>query len=651
MRVSLAGPIRLLFLLAAACLVGVGHRAHAATFAVDTVADGSDDAPGDGTCSAGGQCTLRAAIDEANALAGADTITVPAGTYGFGAVGGASSLEIASDLTITGAGSPATILNGAVFQRVIGIVAAATVVIEDMTIMNGLSGTDDGCGGGGICNGLGNLTLRRMLIQANLAQLGGAIANGVSSGSGAFLEIVDSTITGNQALGDLLQGIGGAGGGLLNYGTAVIENSTFDHNLALATVGIFGGGGALRVIAGSVVVRNSTITDNVSGHGEAIMAIPETLCSPSIPGCITVGAGTVLLENVTVAGNDGMSPAILSDRTTIRNTIVADNAPADCYPSLISAGYNLVEDLTDASVTCTVTGDPTGNQIGVDPQLGPLAPNGGPTRTMAPAATSPVLEAGNPAIPGSGGNACLAADQRHVARPQGVRCDIGAVEREPATCGNGIVELGELCDDGNTSNDDCCPSACVPAASGTSCGGDGDLCTTDACNATGACIHTPLTTGCCAPASCGSAAKAMLSIRRPVSRPPSFNLKIVPSPAVAKTDFGNPNILTGVDVCVFEQGSGDRKLLASVPFGGTCQGKPCWKETARGFRYRDRQGTIQGVRSILLKSGAAAKAQIAAKGRGATLRLEPLPLATPLRIEVRRSDASICWGGDLATAR
>ena len=72
---------------------------------------------------------------------------------------------------------------------------------------------------------------------------------------------------------------------------------------------------------------------------------------------------------------------------------------------------------------------------GQDPKLGPLTNNGGPTETRALLHGSPAIDAGNPATPGSGGNACEATDQRGVARPQdgdagGVAtCDIGAFER------------------------------------------------------------------------------------------------------------------------------------------------------------------------------------------------------------------------------
>src|SRR5262249_62138661 len=77
---------------------------------------------------------------------------------------------------------------------------------------------------------------------------------------------------------------------------------------------------------------------------------------------------------------------------------------------------------------CTSVGDTTSNILGVDPKLGSLADNGGPARTNALLATSPAIDAGDPAPPGSGGAACRGTDERGVPRPQGARCDIGAFE-------------------------------------------------------------------------------------------------------------------------------------------------------------------------------------------------------------------------------
>ena len=132
--------------------------ANAATFIVNTTADTQDALAGDGICAdSGGGCSLRAAITEANALAGADIITLPAGTYTItlpttgedANVGGdfdiTSSLTTSS-LTINGAGSGTTIIQAnalpamateGVIHCVMGIL---TVVINGVTVRHG---TDD----------------------------------------------------------------------------------------------------------------------------------------------------------------------------------------------------------------------------------------------------------------------------------------------------------------------------------------------------------------------------------------------------------------------------------------------------------------------------------------------------------------------------
>src|SRR5215210_730587 len=110
--------VRVVFALAfAIAMTAFSVNINAATFVVNTTADTQDAAPGNGVCAdGGGACSLRAAITEANALAGADTITVPAGTYTTTIAGtnenanANGDFDIASPLTINGAGGGATIV-------------------------------------------------------------------------------------------------------------------------------------------------------------------------------------------------------------------------------------------------------------------------------------------------------------------------------------------------------------------------------------------------------------------------------------------------------------------------------------------------------------------------------------------------------------
>ena len=124
--------------------------AQAAVFTVNSPADAVDANPGNGVCetaSGNGVCTLRAAIQEANALAGADTITLPPNSYLLNVV---TELGITDSLTITGGGAPTTVIDGNKSVRpngrVLAIGSGITVSISGVTIRNG--GT--GGGGGGI---------------------------------------------------------------------------------------------------------------------------------------------------------------------------------------------------------------------------------------------------------------------------------------------------------------------------------------------------------------------------------------------------------------------------------------------------------------------------------------------------------------------
>lgn len=304
--------------------------------------------------------------------------------------------------------------------------------------------------GGGIATFTGTLALRNSVVEHNQAgRLGGGVfisteqepvhtevtisatrisanatgtndndlGGGIYITGGASLALAHSSISDNTA---------GGGAGLFSYfpQTALtIDQSTFSGNSTA------GDGGALWISSGVQALTNLTLSNNTAGRGGAIFVGTGT--------SIDVGEAAATLNHLTIAGNRataGSSLFIDTGSLRLQNTIVAhalgegghcafSNNPI----SYQTDGYNLADD-----DSCALDND--GDRQNTDPQLAPLADNGGPTLTHLPLATSPAIDAG-------GGN-CATIDQRDLARPQGSTCDIGAVEMIAAgiTCG-GLVPV------------------------------------------------------------------------------------------------------------------------------------------------------------------------------------------------------------------
>jgi predicted outer membrane repeat protein len=156
------------------------------------------------------------------------------------------------------------------------------------------------------------------------------------------------------------------------------------------------------------------------------------------------------MTNSSFSGNSAISfggGIYNSDTVSLRNTIVA-NSPSggNCSGTITNGGNNL-----DSGDTCG-WGSNNGSLSNIDPKLGPLAANGGPTQTMALLPGSPAINAG--ADPG-----CPATDQRGVARPQGAHCDIGAYEAPTLTmlksggaADGWVLESSETSNQGGTIN-------------------------------------------------------------------------------------------------------------------------------------------------------------------------------------------------------
>ena len=386
--------------LALLALTAAPPAVQAAVFTPDRTTDSAD-----GACDA--HCSLREAILAANATAGDDVIVLRPGVYRLSLAGAGEDLaatgdlDIRGDLVLLGDRAANTIIDADGIDRVLDIAAGVTVEIRDVTLRNGrVQGA--GTSGGGVRN-RGALTLARSVVTANTSTEGSG--GGISSSeSDSALTLSQSTVSDNTA--------GGRGGGLAIDGTATLTNVTISGNRSLTD---FGGGLYFSSNTRSTV-DNATITGNSAAQR----------------------GGGVVAE----------SAPFLGTAPEIANSILAGNtasAEPDCSGAVSSLGYNLVGNGTGCISFSPANHDLEGSTGALlDPRLGPLASNGGPTPTHALLAGSPALDAGNPAAPGSGGAACEATDQRGAPRPGGARCDIGAFEREAANvcvAGGGVLCL------------------------------------------------------------------------------------------------------------------------------------------------------------------------------------------------------------------
>jgi hypothetical protein len=115
--------------------------------------------------------------------------------------------------------------------------------------------------------------------------------------------------------------------------------------------------------------------------------------------------------------------------------------------------------------------------------------------------------------------------------------------------------------------------------------------------------------------------------------------KWVKGEATSKGDFGAPLASTDYAFCLYD-GTASLVSSAEAPADGVCDGKPCWRETPRGFKYRQR-GTPTKLQ-MLLKSGEAGKASIIVKGAGGVPPIPRLPIAMPVTVQLV-NDAGTCW--------
>ena len=428
----------------AAAGLALSPTAFAATFQVTNTADS-------------GAGSLRDAITQANASAGADTITFAPSVSGTITLT-TGSLHITDAIDIQGPGADVlTIAGGTRLARpsapsyyysrpptsdiVIGYgkggglgapaaaLAATPVTISGLTITGGYSGK-----GGGIYAYNTLLTVNNCNVTGNAAYYsGGGI---YVAGYYSKLTANNSTISNNTA--------NYSGGGVATTASAItISQSSVTGNSASGGAGIFvhnDNSNMLTVTASTVSGNNATDTYRYSGGGGVYARHVSATISDSTIANNTAGVGggfvshisggnyySSLLNNSTVSGNSAnygggivqtySGPIAVSNSAIGANTAGMDADAGTPSGGSIAAAFSLIGDTGGATIT-----DNGGNLLNTAPQLGALANNGGPTQTMLPLAGSPLIDAGDPAFSG------LSTDQRGYVRIVNGRVDMGATE-------------------------------------------------------------------------------------------------------------------------------------------------------------------------------------------------------------------------------
>jgi hypothetical protein len=394
-----------------------------------------------------GPGSLRQAIQTANSIGG--------GTITFSNVTGlitltSGELVVTQNVSILGPGRDVLAVSGNSASRVFNFGSNVVGLLSGLAIRNGIATRTnlfEAAFGGGVLN-KGNLTIIDSYVTNNFAHefrgdAGGGIA---SSGS---LTLSNVIVSGNSAEDN--------GGGLSVEGNATIIGSKIYNNSAHQNAG------GIWFSSGVMSIAKSSISDNAAQYAGGlaiwwggVASISDSTINGNEAHTLGGGGGVqnkgdLSLVNCTISGNEAIfggggiqnNGILHATNCTVAfnreftlptggggvhnrsnfyamNTIIASNsaaAPAvsDFGGVLTSRGHNLIGNLP------TIIGDAAGNLYGVDPRLGPLQDNGGPTWTHELLPNSPALDGGRTF-------GAPVTDQRGTARPQGAAVDIGAFE-------------------------------------------------------------------------------------------------------------------------------------------------------------------------------------------------------------------------------
>jgi hypothetical protein len=453
-------PIAVLLAAGILAIFAAPSAAPAAQFFVNSTSDGHD-AVLDGVCAAAGSglCTLRAAVEEAQAQAQVDAIRLEQGEYVLDLGGLPDLLYEANHLWIVGQGPYQTVIRGSAagshFIDVYGGLVLLDLQIKEFDRQGDV-------GGVALVYPGGQMLVQRCVLWGNSAPAGGSIY------SGGNLTVRDTAFAfGSATHSDPTQRIGGE---IVAQGTFLCERCIFEAASAR-------GGGAVLVAYGSATIRDSFFSGNGAVYGGAIATIGESsteisnstfhgnfatthgggIANLTVSSSISVHSSTFTANradtDLDYVGRGGAVHNCCANGSRISNSILSGNLgtlriiepipvvlewPQDCSGPFVSNGYNLV--LNNSQGFCQLSIPP----IASDPGLGPLRYNGGMTATMAIGPDSVAFNAGDPSGCRNADDNLLEFDQRGSERHAFGRCDLGAFEYGSLIFSDGFEPWGLL---------------------------------------------------------------------------------------------------------------------------------------------------------------------------------------------------------------
>lgn len=314
----------------------------------------------------------------------------------------------------------------------------------------------------------GTVNVWRCILESNTAENGGGAINNQFSG---VLRVTDSAF--------LLNAATNLGGAISNAGDATVDRCEFTSNRSDGTVANAAGGGAVynQNAAGIFLAVNSTFSGNTAVFGYGGGICNDFAATVELSAC-------TLLHHGAQTGNSLFNGNTLGTTSIMRiiGSVIDDTAaPPGAFDNIVAAspitsfGYNINGDGTGM---LPVAGDQFGTPaMPLDPMLGPLQLNGGPTRTHEPLAGSPAIDRG---ICSDAAGNVITVDQRGFVRPEdgdgngSFDCDVGAVEAPTITiplCGTcpGDMDGDNDVDGGDAQGFIACWFGGTPAAPGCGC--------------------------------------------------------------------------------------------------------------------------------------------------------------------------------------